>query len=32
MGTKVKKNLIFVERFFSPSSEKLTLEKENVIF
>ena len=27
-----KKNLLFLERFFSPSSEKLTFEKENVIF
>ena len=27
-----KKNLLFLERFFFPSSEKLTFGKENVIF
>ena len=31
MWTKLKKNLLFLERFFFSSSEKLTYEKENVI-
>ena len=32
MWTKVEKNLLFLERFIFSSSEKLTFEKENVIF
>ena len=32
MWTKVKKNLLFLERFFFSSSEKLTFEKEILIF
>ena len=29
---EIKKNLLFLEFFFFPNSEKLPFEKENVIF
>ena len=32
MDVKVKKNILFLERFFFSSSEKLIFENENVIF